>query len=87
MMLAQRTEEHLQFFEEDKEAAFFSDVEELREKLDYWLEPSRNADRKRVARSARARCLKEDYSWTPVTRLFLEFFGFPCMSSRADDKT
>ncbi len=76
MMLAQRTEEHLQFFEEDKEAVFFSDVDELRAKLDYWLAPQRDAERRQVAQAARERCLKEDYSWTPVVRSFLEHFGF-----------
>lgn len=75
MMLAQRTEEHLQFFEEDREAVFFSDVAELREKLDFWLSPSHDAERKRVSRAARERCLKEDYSWTPVARFFLREFG------------
>jgi len=87
LMLAQRTDEHLRFFEEDKEAVFFSDVEELREKLDYWLAPQNDTKRKKVAQSARERCLKEDYSWTPIVRLFLKFFEFPCVSSRADDKT
>lgn len=75
MMLAQRTDEHLQFFEEDREAVFFSDVAELREKLDFWLSPSHDAERKRVSQAARERCLKEDYSWTPVARLFLREFG------------
>lgn len=84
LMMAQRTEEHLQFFEEDKEAVFFDDVGELREKLDYWLAPSRDANRKQVARAARERCLKEDYSWTPVVRTFLEHFGFPWVFSPAD---
>lgn len=84
MMLAQRTDEHLQFFEEDKEAVFFSDVEELREKLEYWLAPEQDAERTRVAWAARERCLKEDYSWTPVVRTFLEHFGFPWVSSPTD---
>lgn len=76
LMLAQRTDEHQRFFEEDKEAVFFSDVVELREKLDHWLAPLRDAERKQVAQAARERCLKEDYSWTPVVRAFLEHFGF-----------
>ncbi|NWG33067.1 MAG: glycosyltransferase [Chloroflexi bacterium] len=87
LMLAQRTEEHIRLFEEDKEAVFFDDVTELREKLDYWLAPHNDVKRKKVAQAARERCLNEDYSWMSVTRLFLEFFGFPCVSSRTDDKT
>jgi hypothetical protein len=77
LMLAQRTEEHLQFFEEDREAVFFSDVNELRAKLDYWLDPGRDMERKQIAQAARERCLSEDYSWVPVVREFLEYFELP----------
>ena len=45
MMLAQRTEEHQHFFTEDKEAVYFEDVHELREKLKYWLDTARDEDR------------------------------------------
>jgi spore maturation protein CgeB len=72
LMLAQRTEEHLRFFEEDKEAVFFDDVTELREKLDCWLSPENGVKRKRIAQAARERCFKEDYSWKPVVGKFLE---------------
>ncbi|HAV78810.1 MAG TPA: hypothetical protein DCX53_15780 [Anaerolineae bacterium] len=74
MMLAQRTEEHLRFFEEDKDAVFFEGVDELREKLDYWLAPERDAERKQIAHAARERCLKDDYSWNPIVRTFLQHF-------------
>lgn len=75
LMLAQCTDEHLQFFEEDKEAVFFSDVKELREKLDYWLAPARDTERRQVAQAARERCLEEDYSWKPVAHQLLSHFG------------
>lgn len=76
LMLAQRTEEHLHFFEEEKEAVFFEDVTELREKLDYWLSPERDTKRKQISIAARKRCLKEDYSWIPIAHRLLTFFGF-----------
>jgi len=49
MMLAQRTEEHRKFFEEDSEAAFFSGALELRDKLGFWLDASREGQRRAIA--------------------------------------
>jgi hypothetical protein len=77
LMLAQRTGEHLHFFEEDKEAVFFSDTLELRLQLAYWLAPQHEAQRQQVVQAARQRCLAEDYSWTPVVRQFLQYFNLP----------
>lgn len=75
VMIAQRTDEHKRFFEEDVEAVYFDTVEELREKLDYWLEPSRDALRRQMAALARERCLKEDYTYVPVFREVLQYMG------------
>jgi len=80
MMLAQRTEEHRGFFKEDEEAAFFSDVTELREKLAWWLDPAREEQRRAMACAARQRCLREDYSYGPVVRRFLSHFKLPVTS-------
>jgi glycosyltransferase involved in cell wall biosynthesis len=77
MMLAQRTDEHLQFFSEDAEAVYFDDVDELRDKLNYWLKPAQDEARHRIAQNARARCLKEDYSYKPVVKSFLQHFNLP----------
>jgi spore maturation protein CgeB len=77
IMLAQRTEEHVRFFREDSEAVFFSDLNELRYKLDEWLDPKRDTDRRRMAQAARARCLAEDYTYGPVADSFLRSFGLP----------
>jgi hypothetical protein len=77
MMLAQRTEEHRSLFKEDEEAVFFSSVEELREKLAWWLDPAREERRRAVARAARQRCLREDYSYAPVVRRYLSHFQLP----------
>jgi len=77
MMLAQRTEEHRSFFEEDKEAVFFDTPDELLEKLAYWLAPEHDQERVKVAQAAYDRCLKEDYSYVPVVKRFLEYFNLP----------
>lgn len=60
-MLADRTEEHLEFFEEGKEAEYFGSEEELVDKVSFYLR--HESARDRIARAGRERCLSSGYSY------------------------
>jgi len=61
MMLADRTDEHKEFFEEGVEAEYFSGGEELLEKVRFYLKYE--ASRERIAHAGYKRCLKSGYSY------------------------
>lgn len=59
-ILAERTRRHQEFFEEDKEAVFFSSNDEMLEKTRHYLE--NYEQRKKIAESGHRRCLESGYS-------------------------
>jgi spore maturation protein CgeB len=59
-LLAERTDDHLALFKEGKEAEFFGDDEELKDKIRHYLE--NDEARERVAAAGRERCLRSGYS-------------------------
>jgi spore maturation protein CgeB len=61
MLLADRTEEHREFFEEGREAEFFSDSDELLDKARYYL--SHETERARVALRGYTRSVTSGYSY------------------------
>ena len=65
MLLADRTDEHREFFDEGREAEFFASTEELLDKLGYYIV---NEDARRtMAAAGRRRCIDSGYDY--VSRL------------------
>ena len=69
-MLAERTEEHRMYFEEDKEAAYFDSFDELISKLRFYI--SHESVRLRIARAGYQRCLDSPYRYTDRARFALD---------------
>jgi spore maturation protein CgeB len=59
-MLAERTEEHLQLFEEGQEAEFFDSPQELLKKVQFYL--NHDTQRQQIAKAGRDRCIRSGYS-------------------------
>ena len=74
MLLADRTEEHQQFFEEGKEAEFFSCQAELVDKARFYS--SHNSARTRIAAAGMLRCQRSGYSYLERMRGVLQTLGF-----------
>ena len=70
-MIAERSDEHLKFFSEDKEAVYFDDAAELLTKVKYYL--SHPKERKTIAMAGRHRCLNSDYSYHRLTKKMIDF--------------
>ena len=60
-MLAERTAEHLALFEEDVEAVYFSDDDELLDKVRWYL--AHEPERARIAEAGRRRCWAGGYTY------------------------
>lgn len=68
-MLAERTEEHRQLFEEGQEAEFFSTPEELYDKIRFYL--TNEAVRIAIAQAGRERCIRSGYDYRSRMRIML----------------
>ncbi len=69
-LLAERTLDHLSSFKEGEEAEFFSSVEELASKTEYYLK--HEDQRLNVANAGRQRCLTSGYTHQDRVREFIE---------------
>ena len=69
-MIAERTQEHLDLFEEDKEAVYFDNNEELLEKVQYYLKHENL--RKQISENGYKRCLTSGYSYDNMVSKILK---------------
>ena len=60
-MLAERTEEHHLYFEEDREAVFFSDIDEATDKIKYYA--ANDSARRTIAEAGYRRCTTSGYRY------------------------
>lgn len=86
-MLAERTDEHRMYFEEDKEAVYFSSFEEMLDKIRYYL--AHEEERRRIAENGYQRCLRSPYRYVDRVKFATEEFhrlhtrAFPLGQHRA----
>lgn len=59
-LMAERTNEHLSLFEENKEAVYFSSNKELLEKCKFYLK--NDPERKQIIENGHKRCIQSGYS-------------------------
>jgi glycosyltransferase involved in cell wall biosynthesis len=69
-LLAERTPDHLSYFEEGKEAEFFSSAKELVEKAKYYLD--HEDEREAIARAGHERCVRSGYTHQDRVKQTLE---------------
>lgn len=70
--LAKKSEEHLAIFKEDKEIVCFESLEELKEKIGYYL--SHERERQKIAQAGHERVLKGNHSYVDRMRNVLQVY-------------
>ena len=62
------------YYEEDRDVLCYGSIEELADKIQYYLNPRRDADRVRIRQNARERAL-QDNSWSDRFNKIFEALG------------
>ena len=70
LLLADRSNEHCEFFKEGEEADFFSSKEEMVDKIQYYL--SHDSERERIAKNGFMRCEASGYSYKEILKKALD---------------
>jgi len=70
LLLADRSNEHCEFFKEGEEADFFSSREEMVDKVQYYL--SHDSERERIANNGFKRCKASGYSYKEILKKALD---------------
>lgn len=71
MLISDRTDEQLEFFEEDREAIYFSSIDELKSKLVFYQ--GKPALAKEIGQRGRKRSISSDYSYSRRIKEFSNF--------------
>lgn len=79
LMLAERTDEHLSHFAEDVEAVYFSSMEEMCQKIEYYL--GHEEERQRIAAAGRKKCLTAGFSYDERISQILEALKIESVNS------
>ncbi len=72
-MLAERTLEHCEYFEEDREAVYFASIEELVDKARYYV--AHDSERTRIAARGYERCVHGGHRYSDRARSLTESLG------------
>jgi spore maturation protein CgeB len=69
-MIAEKTQEQIDFFKEDLEAVYFYNNQELLEKIEYYL--NNELKRENIKKNSRKKCIESKYSYEDRYKIFLK---------------